>query len=123
MSGRVKKPSQVLSSSSEHLRRSYPERGMGGLRTIAGGELCGSWSDNNIMNNDTTQKSNLDKVVKVSIIVAILLVAFSVTYYFVIRPIQKERLLQRCLTDLEFRKNLNLPQTHSSPKSSCYNRF
>jgi len=96
---------------------------MGGRKTIAGGELCGSWSDNNIMNNNTTQKSNLDKVVKVSIIVAILLVAFSVTYYFVIRPIQKERLLQRCLTDSEFRNNLNLPHTHSNPRSSCYDRF
>lgn len=36
-----KKPSQISSSSSEHLRRSYPERGMGGRKTIAGGELYG----------------------------------------------------------------------------------
>ncbi len=75
------------------------------------------------MNNDTTQKLNLNKLIKISIIVAILLVAFSVTYYFVVRPIQKERLLQKCLTDGEFRKSLSLPQTHSSPRTSCYDRF
>ena len=36
----AQKPSQILSSSSEHLRRSYLERGMGGRKAIAGGELC-----------------------------------------------------------------------------------
>lgn len=75
------------------------------------------------MNNNSIQKLNLDKLVKVSVIIAILLIAFSTMYYFVIRPVQKERLLQRCLTDSEFRKSLNLPQTHPSPGGRCYDRF
>ena len=36
----AQKPTKVLSSSSEHLGWSYPERGMGGRKVIAGGELC-----------------------------------------------------------------------------------
>jgi len=35
----VQNPCKVLSSSSEHLARSYPERGMGSRKTITGGEL------------------------------------------------------------------------------------
>ncbi|MCX6789825.1 MAG: hypothetical protein NTZ42_04455 [Candidatus Gribaldobacteria bacterium] len=35
-----KKLFKVLSSSSEHLEQSYPERGMGGRKAIAGGGLC-----------------------------------------------------------------------------------
>ena len=31
---------EILGSSSEHSNRSYPERGMGGRKAIAGGGLC-----------------------------------------------------------------------------------
>jgi len=35
----AQKPTKVLSSSSEHLGWSYPERGMASRKAIAGGEL------------------------------------------------------------------------------------
>ena len=44
----------------------------------------------------------LEKAIKLSIILAILLVGFAVFYHYVIFPPQAERKLNQCLTDAEF---------------------
>lgn len=45
------------------------------------------------------KKLNLDKAVKVSLIVGVLIISFSVLYYLVILPNQNKKELEKCLSE------------------------
>lgn len=45
------------------------------------------------------QQLKLDKAVKISIILGVFIVALSVAYYFIYRPIQKQNISKKCYAE------------------------
>lgn len=56
--------------------------------------------EENKLDTETKTENNsikLDRAVKISIMVGIFLIALSTTYYFIIRPIQRDYKLEKCI--------------------------